>query len=317
MILLSGFLGSGKTTLLTQILDQSKQEGLNVGILINEIGQVDIDGHIIADKHSTSVETILDGCVCCSKKSEIINSFEILLKTKPDVIYVELTGVAEPHEVIMEMEKKEIIAKIYLNKVVTVVDALNLNSNMNHPVLRHTCEKQLSIADLVIVNKMDLIDSSLVEELRRMINKMNPSAELTFTSYSQIKLEQLFLANSFSQEKKSTFGRIEDDPTGLSFNYLSTVAVPIPFPVSKRFIENYLESLKPNLVRAKGFVLLEEGEIYLVQLAGNQISWELFQNGENHHSIVLIGVDLVSTEAIEKLANQAGLMVEELLMKAN
>lgn len=99
VIILSGFLGSGKTTLLLSLLKESKRRGLNPGVIMNELGAKDVDGYILQESTGTSVEKLLDGCICCSRKEELPRSLTALLVRRPDIIYIELTGVADPDEI--------------------------------------------------------------------------------------------------------------------------------------------------------------------------------------------------------------------------
>jgi G3E family GTPase len=331
VVILSGFLGSGKTTLLLHLLKQSEPNGLRIGMLINEFGKMDIDGHIIGGKSSSSIQTLLDGCICCSKKSEIINSFDELLKTNPEVIFVELTGLANPEEVMIEMMRKEIISKVYLKSVVTVVDAegfLNEQYSCIGDNINLTFKKQISIADIVIVNKIDLVDPFAKHKIETMIRENNSDAQIHFTTYSQVDLEKITLGNEFLKNDQEFSNRkgvsvligeqiLPREDVQLSFNYMSTIAIPINIRVTKDFIEDYFCYLKPNLIRAKGFVCLkDEKKPYLVQYSGNRAVWEPFAEYHNDPYITLIGVDLNSKDAFTKLAKMARMSIEELLQES-
>ncbi|WP_142919165.1 CobW family GTP-binding protein [Peribacillus saganii] len=321
VVILSGFLGSGKTTLLLHLLQQAEHKGIRSGMLINEFGKMDIDGYILGGKSSSSVQTLLGGCVCCSKKSEIVACFDELLKTDSEIIFVELTGLANPEEVMIEMTKKEIISKVYLKNVVTVVDAeayLNERYSSIGANVDRTLSKQISVADMIIVNKLDLVDGIAKNEIETRIRDVNRDAAIQFTTFSQVDLNKILSGNEskFSEVYPTPYDQtpIAEEDVQLSFDYMSTIAIPINLRVTKAFIENYLSILKPNLIRAKGFVFLEGEETpYLVQYFGTRIAWEPFAEYQSEPYLTLIGIDLNSNDAFTKLAAMANKPIDELL----
>jgi G3E family GTPase len=316
VIILSGYLGSGKTTLLVNLLEDSERNGLKFGIVMNEFGKMDVDSKIIGRRGPASIQSLNDGCVCCSKKSELIKSFEELLKIDPDVIFVELTGLANPEEIIFEMMKKELVSRVYVKSLVTVVDAQTLYGGTTTVECRNLFGKQLSSADMILVNKMDLVDSTAKVTINRMIRDRNDTAEILYSTYSKIDLNRILKRNRLTS---TTINLGEQDEKGiqLSYDYMSTIAIPIPITVSKCLIEDYLFCLKPNLVRAKGFVRLEDNHIYLVQLIGNNVSWEVFQDYQEDPFITLIGIELNVNEAFNEFSRLTNKNVEELLSNSS
>src|SRR5690348_15993733 len=122
VFVLSGFLGSGKTTLLQQLIKEAGRHGLKPGILMNELGKQDVDGHILADAlPGISLEKLLDGCICCSKKSEVADSLITLLQKNPDVLFIELTGVANPEEIADCLTEPQLMHKLYLYQIITIL----------------------------------------------------------------------------------------------------------------------------------------------------------------------------------------------------
>jgi G3E family GTPase len=317
VIILSGFLGSGKTTLLLNLLEESKQKDMTFGILMNEFGKMDVDSHIINGRSSVPIQSLNDGCVCCSKKSELINSFEQLLKTNPTIIFVELTGIANPEEVMDEMLKKELISRIYVKSVVSLVDAETI-SGITSLDMRTTYARQLRYADSIIVNKVDLVENLDKSKIVTLIEEVNDSAELLFTVRGQVGLGQLLTINRTGKkqnvESLPASEDMEHQADQPSYEYLFTISIPVPIKVTKSIIEEYFLCLKPNLIRAKGFVYLEEdNSIYLVQLIGNRLSLEVFMEYESHPFITLIGVDLNSNLAFEKFSHLVKMPIEKLL----
>lgn len=152
VIVLSGSLGSGKTTLLIRLIEEAKRRGLRPGVLMNELGKYDVDGHIVGDTDSgIPMEKLLDGCICCSKKGELVGCIGSLLWRIPDVIFIELTGVVNPEEIADTLTEPELIDKVTLHRIVTILDAensLDYNSIFAFDkALVHTLRRQMEVAD--------------------------------------------------------------------------------------------------------------------------------------------------------------------------
>ncbi|MCD8509875.1 MAG: GTP-binding protein [Bacillus sp. (in: Bacteria)] len=207
VFVLSGFLGSGKTTLLKQLLQRCEERGITPAVLMNEIGKTDMDGEIILEKNKQQiVEKLLDGCICCSKKSDVTDSILKLLQKKPDVIFIELTGVANPEEVVDSLTEPKLIDYLYLDKVITVLDGehvLEYNSIFESVrELVRTTRRQIEVADVLIVNKVDLIYASHKEKISKVIKKQNPVSPVYFTTYSEVDMD-ILLGAVLAEKKKS------------------------------------------------------------------------------------------------------------------
>ncbi|UUZ95497.1 hypothetical protein LJK87_14210 [Paenibacillus sp. P25] len=126
VVVLSGFLGGGKTTLLLRMVDEARARGLRPGILMNELGRLDVDGFTVSGQDDTAIQKLLDGCICCSKKSELAGSLNRLQQQKPDVIFIELTGVANPEEIADALTEPGLLRSMQLKQIVTVLDAENV-----------------------------------------------------------------------------------------------------------------------------------------------------------------------------------------------
>ncbi|MFC4812932.1 GTP-binding protein, partial [Paenibacillus sp. GCM10023250] len=181
VIVLSGFLGSGKTTLLLRLLRHAHTSGLRASVLMNEIGAVDVDGTQVSRESAYALmERITEGCLCCSKKSELAGCLERLALMRPDVIVMELTGVANPEEIVEAMTEPEVIGKVALHRIVTVLDAehaLDYNSifSADRELIR-TLRRQLEVADVIVANKFDLISDRTADKVRSLARDRNPAA---------------------------------------------------------------------------------------------------------------------------------------------
>jgi len=166
--LIGGFLGSGKTTLLQNILGWDIDLSSTV-VLLNEFGQISIDGMLLDSKGSEIVE-LANGCICCSMRGEFIDSIETVLnKFSPKMVFVETTGVADTLEVVAFLRGSMIVDKIVLKKVICVLDAELWEGKDNFGSVFFN---QIKAADVVLVNKMDLVDKEKMPLMLREVNSV-------------------------------------------------------------------------------------------------------------------------------------------------
>src|SRR6478672_8047676 len=151
--ILTGFLGAGKTTLLNYILQE--QTDYRFGVIVNEIGEVGIDGKLVETQTEDIVE-LSNGCVCCTVRKDLVKGIQKLLKKDNlDYILIETTGVADPGPVaqtFLNIPQLQQYARLY--SIITVVDAENLASQLKEiPAVR----EQVALADFILINKVDLV----------------------------------------------------------------------------------------------------------------------------------------------------------------
>ncbi|MDE5412093.1 CobW family GTP-binding protein [Alkalihalobacterium chitinilyticum] len=310
VFVLSGFLGSGKTTLLLRLLEECSRRHLKPAVLMNELGSTDTDGAIISnDRKEQVVEKLLDGCICCNKKGEVVASIEKLLLQKPDVIFIELTGVANPEEVADSLTEPQFIDRLSLQQVITLLDAENvLDYNSIFEADRNlveTVKRQTEVADLLVINKIDLVDSTRITKINKILRKQNNKAEICFTNYSEIDLDPVL--KSIQQKrprqeirvtfnKKSQEGKQEKHEHKKSYSRIQTISLPIPQPIREKEIEKFLKKYKSSILRAKGYIpLAGKNQTYLMQHVVKRTSWEPTTYTGQHY-LVVIGIDLNKEE---------------------
>lgn len=185
VVIIGGFLGSGKTTLLIRLLKQSLQLGLQPGILMNELGKQDVDGYLLEEHAGLPVNRLLDGCVCCSRKEEVDGCLADLLAQKPDVLFIEPTGVADPGELAEIIRAPRWRNRLELLHLLTVLDAehaldyASLFSADRHLV--RTLGSQLAVSDWVVINKTDLCGPDRLGKTQAMVRRRNPDAQVVLT----------------------------------------------------------------------------------------------------------------------------------------
>ena len=178
--LITGYLGSGKTTLLRHILDTTDRK---IAVLMNEFGKIAIDAAVVKGKDIDMIE-LKGGCVCCSLTGELEAAIkEIREKIKPELIVIETTGVAEPDAIIGDLSELE---GVRLDAVITVVDA---DAMKKFPSLGFTGRVQIEMADLILLNKTDLVDDAELAKIEDAIKAINSKAEIIRVNYCNIELD--------------------------------------------------------------------------------------------------------------------------------
>lgn len=175
---LAGFLGSGKTTLLVRLGSELSKAGKKVAIIVNEVGEVGVDGAVIDSFGLKSVE-ITEGCICCSLSGSLQNTLRAITREfKPDIIMIEPTGIALP-SIVAKLVRMAMIGE---DRMITIclIDAyraLKLFKEANLFVSR-----QIAGANIVAVNKMDLVSEDVAKNVAKILEEMSPQSEIVYIS---------------------------------------------------------------------------------------------------------------------------------------
>ena len=188
VIVLTGFLGAGKTTLLNRLL--TADHGRRIAVIVNEFGEVGIDHHLLL----TSDEEVMqmnNGCMCCTVRGDLLRSlFQLVeLRSRFDLVVIETTGLAEPAPVAQSLYADERIARNFmLGGVVTLVDAKNFAACLRES---GEAQEQVAFADLILLNKIDLVSADQLDETERRISRLNKRARIVRTRGSEIDLTEV------------------------------------------------------------------------------------------------------------------------------
>ena len=276
--LVTGPLGSGKTTLLRHIL--AVQPG-KIAIVMNEFGEIAIDTKVIQGK-SVRIAELGGGCVCCSLLGEFEAAVnEIIEKIAPERIVVETTGLAEPEALVFNIE--EALPQCRLDGVVSVIDADML---IRFPELGHTTRLQIEGADILLLNKIDLIEPGQVEPLETKLREINSTATIVRAERCRIDPELLFGIG----HERNIVRLGPGSPTPATTHRHQPEFESFAFTSSKIFsrdcFEGFANALPASVVRAKGFICFADGAQLFNFVAGR---WELepFEAGETQ--LVFIG----------------------------
>ncbi|WP_319506012.1 GTP-binding protein [uncultured Methanolobus sp.] len=205
IIIVSGFLGSGKTTSVIRIGKYLQNKGLSVSVLVNDIGDVGVDGHVISENGLESKE-IPRGCICCTLKYALEGNIALVqAQYDPDILLIEPTGVAFPLRIKEQIEKMDFGAEVSMGPIIGLIDGSKFEDLMQHS--RDAIIKQIENADMVLLNKKDLLSTSKLSEFETTIKELNPHAELHSLS---LKVDN----DSFTGFADSLFRSLKND----SFN---------------------------------------------------------------------------------------------------
>jgi G3E family GTPase len=195
---LTGYLGAGKTTLLNRIL--SEPHGKKYAVIVNEFGEIGIDNDLVVNADEEVFE-MNNGCICCTVRGDLVRIIQGLMRRKGkfDAIIVETTGLADPAPVAQTFFMDENVgAKAKLDAVVTVADAKWLKDRLKDAP---EAKNQIAFADVILINKTDLVTPEELEELEARIRGINPYAKLHRTQRASIALDQVLGRNAFDLDR--------------------------------------------------------------------------------------------------------------------
>ena len=353
---LSGFLGSGKTTLLKHILEN--REGMKVAVIVNDMNEINIDAELIKNSQANLSQTeekmveMSNGCICCTLREDLLIEIEKLAGAgKYDYLVIESSGISEPLPVAQtftfaDENGKSLANSARLDTMVTVVDASNFLTTYAEGkslkdvgqelgsedirTLANLLTDQIEFADVILLNKTDLVNQNTKQEVLTLLKKLNPEAKVIATQNSNIDLRKIINTGLFNMEKAMASPgwlkelQNEHIPETQEYGISSFV-----YKARKPFDPVKLEELfksgvdLPGVIRAKGFYWLATDPTYLYEYAqagvnlnfGDKIGmwwaaataeyWptdqvdidrieELFQGkyGDRRQEIVFIGIDM-------------------------
>ena len=206
--LLCGYLGAGKTTLMNKVL--TNQKGYKVAVIVNDIGEVNVDETLIAKganiTDTSSIIGLQNGCICCTLKSDLVQQIEDLIKTgRFDYILIEASGVCEPMPIAQAIEQ---IRNGKLDNVVSVVDAKRLvdefaggdkllNKNMDEEDIESLLVQQIEFCSTLIINKKDLVSEDEMKKVRAVVKALQPHVKVIETSQGNVDVEDILATERF------------------------------------------------------------------------------------------------------------------------
>lgn len=221
---LTGYLGAGKTTLLNHVLNN--QEGYKVAVIVNDIGEVNIDeklikdGGFIKEEDKGNVVPLSNGCICCTLKEDLMNQIVDIIKTKKfDYILIEASGICEPMPIaqtitlLSESTVQYGLPKICrLDNVVTVVDALRLvtefgcgdylvKEDLDEEDIENLLIQQIEFCNIIVINKVDEVKPEELNKVKAIIKRLQPTAKIIETNFGKVDVKEIIDTNNFDFEK--------------------------------------------------------------------------------------------------------------------
>ncbi|MFN3323267.1 MAG: CobW family GTP-binding protein [Bryobacteraceae bacterium] len=208
---LTGFLGSGKTTLLNRIL--TEQHGKRIAVIENEFGEIGVDNQLVVNAEEEIFE-MNNGCICCTVRGDLIRILGNLMKRKDrfDYIMIETTGLADPAPVAQTFfVDEEMRERMALDGIVTLVDAKHIWQHIDDS---DEAKEQVAFADVILLNKIDLVPPDEVDKLEARIHQMNPAARIYRTRDAVVDLDKVLNLGGFNLQRA-----LEVDPMFLEPEY--------------------------------------------------------------------------------------------------
>jgi len=296
---LTGFLGAGKTTLLNRIL--TEQHGNRYAVIVNEFGEEGIDNDLVVDADEEVFE-MNNGCICCTVRGDLIRILGGLMKRadKFDAIIVETTGLADPAPVAQTFFVDQDVAdRTRLDAIVTVADAVHLDNQLGE---HHEAEEQIAFADIVLLNKTDLVEVEGLGRVEDRIRRINPYTKIIRTEHCAANLDEVLGLKAFSLDRV-----LEVEPDFLTSDHdhehdddvksISLVAdAPLDLDKFQTWFGQLLQTRGQDILRSKGILDFKgEDDRYVFQgvhMLMDGAPMGAWPEGSRQSRLVFIGRDL-------------------------
>jgi G3E family GTPase len=322
--LLSGFLGSGKTTLLNRLLEGLSDQ--RIAVLVNDFGDLNVDADLVVQQDA-DVLRIQGGCICCTMQGSIVSTLSYLLgrDAPPQHIIIEASGISDPVPIAVQLMMPGLQKHLRLESVLTVIDADRAPYG-NQADVQELVESQIKTANIVLLNKADLVDADRLEQLRGWIKDYTPGARILETVHAnaplplivdqQIDLDALELGHAHDHEHHGEHSHDDDhshehghrhehdhESTFRRWSYRSDVPFTTPDDVRRG-----LSELPDSILRVKGFIATEATleQRMLLQMAGRRMAFTDHGTWPEapHTALAILGVpDGPSNAEVQSILN--------------
>jgi G3E family GTPase len=296
---LTGYLGAGKTTLLNRIL--THEHGLKVAVIVNEFGEVGIDNQLVVDADEEIFE-MNNGCICCTVRGDLIRIIGNLMKRRDrfDHLVIETTGLADPAPVIQTFfVDDDLRDELRLDAVVTLVDLKHVEQHWD----AEEVQEQLAFADVLLLNKADLVDGAERATIERRVRAINPMARLLTSTNAEVPMEQILGVEAFELERALSLdpGFLAEEHDHEHDAAVGSLALVEERPMDLDKLGSWLSELVsqngPDLFRMKGIIQLAgEDARYVFQSVHMLLDGDFdrpWKPGERRRTeFVIIGRDL-------------------------
>ncbi|UCE84625.1 MAG: GTP-binding protein [Deltaproteobacteria bacterium] len=267
-LVVSGFLGSGKTTLVRHLLGAAQRDGSRVAVVSNEFGELGIDQALLGSGEEAYVE-LEGGCVCCKLSDALVDTLEMLRqRVGPDRVIVETSGVGLPYDTQLNFEREPVCRWVEECAAVVVVNAEQVDEGRD---LSGTFEQQVDSADLLLLNKVDLVSESALPRIEAALGEMAPDTPVVRCVHCRVDPDLLFLPDLGARRAAALPVR----PRPHAHEPFESEVIPVRDGASSHALVRRLRDL--GALRAKGFVRTDRG-LALVQGVGRRIELHAVQD---------------------------------------
>ncbi|WP_397423196.1 CobW family GTP-binding protein [Phenylobacterium sp.] len=253
---LTGYLGAGKTTLLNRILTEN--HGKRYAVIVNEFGELGIDNDLVVGADEEVFE-MNNGCICCTVRGDLIRILNGLMKRKGgfDGILIETTGLADPAPVAQTFfVDDEVRQRTRLDAILTVVDAVHLEARLADS---HEAAEQIAFADVILLNKIDLVSSLEVARLQTLIARMNPTARIVPTRNCDIAISDLLDLGAFDLDRileiePGFLGEDEHEHDEAVVSVSMSLDKPLDSNRARAWVSSIASDLGQDILRWKGIL---------------------------------------------------------------
>lgn len=313
--ILTGYLGAGKTTLLNRILTEKHRQ--KIAVIVNEYGEVGIDNQLVVDADEEILE-MNNGCICCTVRGDLIRILRTLVfsmeqgKVQFDRVLIETTGLADPAPVAQTFFMDELLSeKFEVDSIITVVDSKHVTRHLDG---HDEAQEQIAFADVIIMNKTDLVSNDNLNTLERRLANMNPVAKRLHAQNCNINLRDILGINTFDVNRK-----LEIDPHFLEDHHhhhhddkVSSIAFREEKPLDLEKVDHWMSDLVQekgeDLLRYKGILHIKGMEqrivfqgLHMLFSGSPDRKWK--ENETKLSELVFIGKDLNKEQLEQQFKN--------------
>jgi G3E family GTPase len=236
------------------LLPLCAEAGVKPALVINEVGDTDIDGELLAELHTEQVK-LVGGCVCCTLQAQLAQTiYDILDKAENDIVIIECSGLSNPIDVVSVLTTPALITKVGVNHVVCLVDSPRADKILR---VAELAKSQVAYSDLIVLNKIDKVDQVDRANVESRIREIAPETELLWAAYGDIGHDRLLqLLKDVPSEHGCSCGHDHTHEHGHTHSLpasFCTTAVHLPECVAHENLLKMLSALPDNVIRAKGF----------------------------------------------------------------
>lgn len=313
--ILTGYLGAGKTTLLNRIL--TKKHNQKIAVIVNEYGEVGIDNQLVVNAEEEILE-MNNGCICCTVRGDLIRILRTLVFSMDqgnvhfDRVLIETTGLADPAPVAQTFLMDRLLSeKFEVDSIITVVDSKHVTRHLD---CRDEAQEQIAFADVIILNKTDLVSNDELKSLERRLANINPTAKMLYARDCNINLRDILGIHTFDVNHK-----LEIDPHFLEDHHhhhhddkVSSIAFREEKPLDLAKVDHWMGYLVPekgeDLLRYKGILYIKGVENRIVfqglhMLFSGRPDRKWKENETRQSELVFIGKDLNKEELEQQFKN--------------